>query len=44
MEIQVFDNKSRELIAWIDTESGETVCQDGYDVISGENLLVIEEE
>lgn len=42
MEIQVFDSENGEIIAWIDTKSGETVCKDGYDVKSGEDLRAAE--
>lgn len=42
MEIQVFDSKNGEIIAWIDMKSGETVCKDGYDIKVGENLRAME--
>ncbi len=42
MKIQVFDSENGEIIAWIDTKSGEAVCKDGYDVKSGDDLRAVE--
>ena len=44
MQYQVYDAKSNELIAWIDTSKNDAVCKDGYEVRAGSYLQFVESE
>ena len=43
MQYQVFNEKTGELVAWIDTKKKDAVCMKGFDVKRGKNLTVHEE-
>ena len=43
MQYQVFNEKTGELVAWIDTKKKDAVCMKGFDVKRGKNLTVQEE-
>ena len=43
MQYQVFNEKTGELVAWIDTKKKDAVCMKGFDVKSGKNLTVHED-
>ena len=42
MQYQIFNSKTGELVAWLDTESDDAVLKKGYEVQKGDNLTVQE--
>lgn len=42
MQYQIFDSKTGELVAWLDTENDDAVLKRGYEVQKGDNLTVQE--
>lgn len=44
MQYQVFNKQTREVVAWIDTNSDELVLHKDYDIRIGKDLSAIEEE
>lgn len=44
MQYQVYEEKTGDLIAWIDTEKEDQIVKDGFCVKAGEHLAVTESE
>lgn len=44
MQMQIYNKKTKELIAWIETRTGDIVLNDAYGVRTGKNLKVREDE
>lgn len=42
MQLQIYNKKTQELIAWLDTVDGNVVVNGDYGVKTGSNLLVTE--
>lgn len=42
MQVQIYNKKTKELIAWFDTYSGDVVVNDEYGVKTGRNLHIKE--
>lgn len=42
MQYQIFNSKTGELVAWLDTEKEDAILKRGYEVQSGSNLTVQE--